>query len=184
MQILVTFRHMSPSDPLKAHATERMMRLKKYFDQTVDAHVVLSVEKNLHRADLNLLAHGINMRGEESSSDMYNSIDRAVERIDKQIKKYHSKIVSHRPRVGARMKLKYQTLEAPEGVEINPAFSDLSHIVETKELDARPMMLDEAVMQMDLVNDDVLVFLNVKTDQINVLYRKAENKYGLIEANS
>lgn len=173
MQVSVTFRHMPASDPLKIHATEKVDHIHKYLGDAADAHVVLSIENHLHKADINLSSHGMLIRGEERSSDMYNSIDRAVAKIEKQIRRYKDKLAAHRPKEGKHFKVKSNLLE---GVEQD------SKIVESKEFQTKPMMLDEAVMQMDLLNDDILVFLNAKTDQINVLYRKADNRYGLMEA--
>ena len=185
MQTSVTFRHMNSSDALKDHALDKTSRLAKYFDDTADVHVVLSTEKYLHKAEVNIGVHGMMICGKEISSDMYNSIDRAMEKIEKQIKKYRSRITKMRPKDGAKMKMRFKLLEAASGGEGDNQASELPPtIIETKEFQARPMMLDEAVMQMALLHNDVLVFLNAKTDQINVLYRKKGNKYGLIEASN
>lgn len=182
MQVSVTFRHMDASDPLKKHALERVDHIKKYLSDAADAHVVLSVDRYMHKADVNLSANGLMIRGEESSGDMYNSIDRAIEKIERQVKRYRNKMSTHRPREGAKLKLRFKRLEHDHQPEQT---SDLPpNVVETKEIEARPMMLDEAVMQLDLLHNDILVFINSKTDQINVLYRKQGNQYGLIETNA
>jgi putative sigma-54 modulation protein len=183
MQISVTFRHMPASDPLKDHAAEKVLHIQKFLGDAADAHVVLSMDGHLHKADINLTSHGMLIRGEERSSDMYNSIDRSVAKIEKQIKRYRDRLVAHRPKEGARHKMKFNILEGGDR-NSELATSTPPAIVETKEFHARPMMLDEAVMQMDLLHNDILVFLNAKTDQLNVLYRKAGNQYGLMEAGS
>jgi putative sigma-54 modulation protein len=114
---------------------------------------------------------------------MYNSIDRAMEKIEKQVRRYRDKLIKLRPKDGVKMKMRFKLLEAAQDVDLETAPDLPPTIIETKEFQARPMLLDEAVMQMDLLHNDVLVFLNAKTDQVNVLYRKKSNKYGLIEAN-
>ncbi len=183
MQISVTFRHMNASDALKAHATERVSRLAKYFEKPSDAHVVLSLERYLQKAETTIQAYGTLICGKESSSDMYNSIDRAIEKIEKQVKRYRNKLIKLRPKDGAKLKMRFKLLESTGDVDRDLASDLPPTIIESREFQARPMMIDEAVMQMDLLHNDVFVFLNSKTDQINVLYRKNGQQYGLIEAN-
>ena len=184
MQTSVTFRHMDTSAALKEHALDKSSRLDKYFDDTAEAHVVLTLERYLHKAEVNINAGGMAICGKEASSDMYNSIDRAMEKIERQVRRYREKLTGMRQRdLGTKMKMRFKLLESVD--EVEDLATDLPPtIIETKEFQARPMMLDEAVMQMDLLHNDVLVFLNAKTDQLNVLYRKKNNKYGLIEANA
>jgi putative sigma-54 modulation protein len=184
MQTIVSFRQIDSSDALKNHAVEKTSRMAKYFDDASDAHVILSTERYLHKAEITINAHGMTMCSKELSSDMYNSIDRAVEKIEKQIKRYRNKLVKLRPKDGARMKMKFKLLEAGADHDIESAPELPPTIIESKDFNARPMLLEEALMQMDLLHNDILVFLNCKTDQINVLYRKKGNKYGLIEANT
>lgn len=173
MQVSVTFRHIDATESLKKHAIDKIEHLKKYLDDSASAHAVLSTEKLAQRADIQVSSHGVMMRGKEDSSDLYNSIDRAVEKLETQIKRYKDKLVNHKPRTGTRMKIKFDTFETN---------SVPSSIVETKEVEARPMMVDEACMQMDLLGSEILVFLNAKTEHMNILYRKKGQKYGLIEA--
>lgn len=184
MQTSVTFRHMGASDALKDHAIEKVNRLSKCLDDKGDAHVVLSTERYLHKAEVNINAHGLIICAKEVSSDMYNSIDRAMEKIEKQIKRYRTRLSKARPQNGSKLKMQFKLLEANGDLDQETASEIPPTIVETKDFQARPMMLDEAVMQMDLLHNDILVFLNVKTDQINVLYRKKGNKYGLIETSN
>ena len=180
MQVSVTFRHMDPTASLKEFASEKAARIEKYLHSSCDAHVVLSVEKYMHQADITIRAHGVMMRGKEKSEDMYNSIDRAVSKIERQVKRYRNKLTSHKPREGvaAKVRLNYLAAEAepePELVEVHP------QVVESKELDAKPMTVEEAVMQMDLLDNDFLVFVNATSGGMNVLYRKTEGRFGLIE---
>lgn len=181
MQTSVTFRHMDASDALRNHAVEKINRMTKYFNEPAEAHVVLSANKFHHRAEVNILAHGMTICGKETSNDMYHSIDRSLEKIEKQVKKYRDKLNSQRPKSGVKMKMRFKLLEGASSTAIDEISELPPTIVETKEFIARPMMLDEAVMQMDLLHNDILVFLNVKSDQINILYRKKDSKYGLIE---
>ena len=180
MQVSVTFRQMDPTAALKEFASEKVARIEKYLHSSCDAHVVLSVEKYMHQADISIKAHGVMMRGKEKSEDMYNSIDRAVSKIERQVKRYRNKLTSHKPREGvaAKVRLNYLAAESepePEMIEVHP------QVVESKELDAKPMTVEEAVMQMDLLDNDFLVFVNATSGGMNVLYRKTEGRFGLIE---
>lgn len=176
MKLTFTFRHMDSSEALKKHAEEKINKLAHYFAEGAHGHVILSADKYLHKSEINLITHGINVCAKESSEDMYNSIQRALDKIEKQLKKYKDRMVSARPKEGSKLKMQFKLFEPNEEEVKKP-----ENIIETKEFHAVPMMLDEALMQMDLLNNDILVFLNAKTDHINVLYRKNNNKYALIE---
>lgn len=191
MQVSVTFRHMEPTEALKEFAAEKVEKIQKYIHTPCDAHVVLSVEKYMHKADILIKAHGVMMRGEEKSEDMYGSIDRAVERIERQVKRYRNKLTSHKPREGAMAKVTLNYLEALREAEPEESTNGNANakdnglppeIVETREIDAHYMTVEEAVMQMDLLHNDFLVFLNAGSGEMNVLYRRKAGAYGLIEA--
>jgi putative sigma-54 modulation protein len=181
MQVSVTFRHMDTSDALKSFAADKVSRIEKYIHTPTDAHVVLSVEKHQHRAEINVIANGVRVRGEESSADMYGSIDAAAQKIERQLKRYREKLANHKAREGAASKVRLTYIEQA-AADINAEVADTpAHIVEAKELDAQPMTVDEAIMKMDLLQNDFFVFMNAKSNEMNVLYRRKEGGYGLIE---
>ena len=95
MQVSVTFRHIDPTEALKSHAVEKLSHLKKYFEDPVHIHVVLSAEKHSQRADIQMDLHAVIMRGEDDSGDLYYSIDRAVEKLEAQIRRHKDKITHH-----------------------------------------------------------------------------------------
>lgn len=183
MQVSVTFRHMDATDALKVFASEKVSKIEKYIHTPTDAHVVLSVEKHVHRAEINVSANGMRVRGEESSSDMYGSIDAAAQKIERQLKRYRNKLSMHKARDGHASKVRLSYIDAGnQQGELGELPSDSpTSIVETKEVDAHPMLLEEAIMQMDLVHSDFIVFINAKTNNVNVLYRRKEGNFGLIE---
>lgn len=182
MQVSVTFRHMDATEALKAFAAEKVSRVEKYIHTPTDAHVVLSVEKHLHRAEINVVANGMRVRGEASSGDMYGSIDGAAMKIERQLKRYRNKLDTHKARDGHSSKVRLSYLDVGADASELPAETP-TQIVETKDLDAHPMLVEEAIMQMDLIHSDFLVFLNAKTNHVNVIYRRKEGNYGLIETN-
>lgn len=187
MQVSVTFRHMEATDALKTHAADRIARIEKYVQSPTDASVVLSVEKYMHQADITIKAHGMLMRGKEKSEDMYASIDRAMAKIERQITRYKKKLAGHKQREGKLAKVKLNILEAErlneaaERVEAEPGLPP--EIIESKDVEVPKLTVDEAVMQMDLLHNDFLVFTNEKSGFINVLYRRKEGNMGLIETH-
>lgn len=179
MQVSVTFRHMDATDALKAFAAEKVSKIEKYIHTPTDAHVVLSVERHQHRAEINVSANGMRIRGEESSGDMYGSIDAAAQKIERQLKRYRNKLANHKAREGHASKIK---LSFVENVDVAEMAAEAPHaVIETQEIDATPMSVEEAIMQMDLLQNDFIVFINAKTSAVNVLHRRKEGNFALIE---
>ena len=169
MQVSVTFRHMDPTDALKQFAEGKVEKIEKFVHAPTDAHIVLSVEKYMHKADITIKANnGMLMRGQEKSEDMYASIDRAMAKIERQVRRYRDKLHSHKPRNGDSAKVLLNVFGAPALEPVGEAeaqdTSAETKVVETKEINAKPMSVDEAVMQMDLLHNDFLVFLNDETN--------------------
>lgn len=178
MQIAVTFRHMETSNPLKTYLEEKVSRVKKYIDEPIDAQAVMSVEKKIrHRVEVTLVAKGITIKGSEETSDMYAAIDAVVDKIERQLKRYKDKIKRHKPSAGRERQIAKSVLSA-ESVD-EGAVEPL--IVRTNSFFVKPMSVEEAVMQMDLLHKDFLVFTDDRSAEINVVYRRKDGHYGLIE---
>ncbi len=178
MQVSVTFRKMEPSDSLKSYATDKVMRLKKYIDAPADVNVVLAKQKYRYIADIKVMTHGIMMRGEENSEDMYSSIDVALSKLERQARKYKDKIRRYEPvKIGSDIMVTHNVVDH-ESLEDDRE----PKIIKSSEFQAKPMSVDEAVMQMDLLNNDFLVFVNSSTRDVNVVYRRQDGNFGLIEA--
>lgn len=180
MQVAVTFRHMESTEALKACANEKIGKVTKYLPKATSAHVIMSVEKLEHRAEVLIDAGGIHVRAEARTNDMYRSIDDAMDKIVRQVKRYQQKIHDH--------KAKHAPHEIPVMHHIfalpTEEARQRDHIVSTKQIMAREMSVDDAVMQMDLLDNDFLVFQNVDSKQVNVLYRRDGKHFGLIEAQT
>jgi putative sigma-54 modulation protein len=179
MQVAVTFRHMDSTDALKDYANEKVSKVSKYLQRATNAHVILWVEKLQHKAEVLIDAGGIHCRGEAHSENMYKSIDEATDKIVRQVKRYRDKIHSHKGKHLGTMAVTHSIVELPEEAEQKTM---VASIVEKKTIDARPMTVDEAVMQMDLIHNDFFIFQNVDSKQLNVIYRREGGRYGLIEA--
>ncbi|MET0402978.1 MAG: ribosome-associated translation inhibitor RaiA [Cystobacter sp.] len=205
MQLNITFRQFGSSDALKEYAKEKVERVNKYLDRAGEAHVVLSLERHLHHADITIHSGAWVLRGKDKSEDMYASIDSAMDKIESQLRKYKEKIKNHhgRERVHHRQdlvndfKVRHKVFElaedqavaqeaTPEAPRIvapsTPALESPSHrIVRTSDITVRPMPVDEAVMQMNLLNQDFYVFQHATTHEVCVVYRrKDDGQFGLI----
>lgn len=192
MQFSVVFRHMEPTDALKSYARERMDRIRKYLPDPIACHVVFSTERHNHRIDVNFQLHnGLSIAGHETTENMYSSIDLVIAKIERQVRKYKGKLeargvrphhVEPLPWSHSIVKEAFSGLEepAPEPAEEGPA-TEL-RVVKTERFHANPMTVADAVAQLNLAQEDVLVFRSVEADnRIAVVYRRDDGSYGLIE---
>lgn len=181
MQISVTFRHMEVSNPIRDYAEEKIARAKKYIDEPIDAQVVLSVAKKIrHKAEVVLLAKGLTIKGTEETDDMYAAIDAVVDKIERQLKRYREKLKAHKPLTGKERKVK-KTIYAAESIDMSETEPD---IIRADSFVVKPLAVEEAVMQMDLMHKEFLVFTDASTEEVNVVYRRKDGNYGLIVPHS
>ncbi len=173
MQTSVTFKNIDPSDHLKSYVKDKLNRFDKYLYNPAEASVVLSVEKFRHIAEINIIGDRLNINGKEETEDMYSAIDMTLDKLEKQIKKNKQKT---RERRAGKGKSKPVAEAAPMAME-----EDNEKQVVVKNIDYKPMDVDEAIMQMDLMNGNFLVFTNARSDQVNVLYRRNDGDFGLIQ---
>ncbi|MBS1153346.1 MAG: ribosomal subunit interface protein [Myxococcaceae bacterium] len=189
MQLNITFRHFEPIDSLKNYAREKVERANKYLDRAGEAHVVLSLERHLHHADITITSGPFVLRGRERSEDMYASIDLAMDKIERQLRRYKERLkhhhgqdrVHHRQDLVNNLKVRHDVVEMPEGIPEGQ--ESPTRVIKTNDLLVKRLNVDEAIMQMDLMNNDFLVFTNVATAEMNVVYRRKDGHYGLIEAS-
>jgi len=184
MQTSVTFRHMEPSEPLKQHVMDKLQRIRKFFPDPIRAQIVLSLERYLHKADIIITLHnGLAIKGKELTEDMYSAIDQVMEKIERQVRRYKEKIASHRPAAGPELLVHYEVMEAVEAVEGGAEAEKPPEykIVKSSKFFAKPMSPEEAIMQMSLLGNEFLVFTNASTKDVNVVYKRSDGNYGLIE---
>jgi putative sigma-54 modulation protein len=202
MQLNITFRQFGSSDALKEYAKEKVDRVNKYLDRAGEAHVVLSLERHLHHAEITIHSGSWVLRGREKSEDMYASIDLAMDKIEAQLRKYKEKIknhhgrdrVHHRQELVNQLKVRHKVFELPEEFQESDAEASeaqtaqaaapaqpATRIVRTSEITVKPMSVDDAVMQMNLMNQDFYVFQHATTHEVCVVYRrKDDGQFGLI----
>ena len=209
MQLSTTFRHMDASQAVRDYAEEKLDKIRKYFQKDpIAAHAVFSVERGFHHvADINItLPNGIVINAKETTEDMYSSIDLATARIERQVRKWKEKIRDHKPHGGPSVSVREMVLLAEE-MEPRPETHQVAHaagdglgkaqvarsatvsapvaaafqIVKDETFIARAMRVEDAVMQLNLLGDELLVFTDVNSQTISVLYRRKDGNYGLIE---
>jgi putative sigma-54 modulation protein len=178
MQTTVTFKNLNPSKHYKAYVCDKLDRFDKLLDNPAEANIVLSVEKLRHIAEINLTGDRLNINAKEQNTDMHAAIDLVLDKLKKQLKKNKQKIRSRRS--GSKDSDKNKTI--PGESTINPDESEKQITVHN--IDYKPMDIEEAVMQMDLISDYFLVFTNSLTNRVNVLYRRSDGDYGLIQPNT
>lgn len=177
MQIAVMFRHMEASDPVRTYAEEKLARVKKYIEEPIDVQVALSVEKKIrHKAEVTIVAKGITIKGSEETNDMYAAIDNVVAKIERQLRRYKEKLKKHQPASGRERQVQ-KTVIAAESIEEGGAEP---MIIRSHSFQVKPMSVEEAVMQMDLLDKEFLVFTDAASEEINVVYRRKDGNYGLI----
>ena len=177
MQTSVTFKNIDPSDNLKSYVGDKLDRFDKFLDNPAEANVVLAVEKFRHIAEINISGDRLSIIGKEETVDMYSAIDMVLDKLEKQIKKNKEKIRERRSAA------KNRNRSIPDE-EINLPDEDIERQIKIRNIEYKPMDVEEAVLQMDLIEDNFLVFTNARSDQINVLYRRRDGHYGLIQPSS
>ena len=172
MRIKITGRNIELTEGLKAAVEDKLNKLEKYFTPDTEVNVTLSVEKERQKVEVTIPMKGSYIRSEQVSSDMYVSIDLVEEIIERQLKKYKNKIVD-KQQAAASFSKAY--------VENDYADDDEIKIVRTKKFDIKPMYPEDACIQMELLGHNFFVFCNAETDQVNVVYKRKNGTYGLIE---
>ena len=180
MQITLRGKNIDLTDALRDYVEKRLGKFDKYFQQPLVAQVTLSVERDRHIVEITIPVNDIVLRGEEATGDMYSSIDLVVEKIERQVHKYKTRINRKLRETGGKG-LGELILEAASN---NNNEAEDQRVVKTKRFPLKPMIVDEAIMQMNLVGHDFFVFANADTDEINVVYRRKDGDYGLLEPNT
>lgn len=169
MNVIVNGRHLEITPALRSYAEGKIGKFEKYLSNISEAIVTLSVEKYRHKAEVLLKVNGYLIQAEGTTGEIYSSIDEVVEKLEKQVKKYKDKYRSFR-------KGDKKTSEA-----VSEKTPPEARIIKHKRFDMKPMGPEEAVDQMELLDKDFFVFVNEVSGDINVVYRRKDGNFGLIE---
>ena len=181
LPIKVTGRHVSVTEPIKDYAVKKIEGLHLDYPRIIEAQVILDVQKYRHLAEVILhCANHITIEAAAESTDMYAAIDEVVSKIAQQMRKYKTKIMrQHRPRRGEVRHVEEQIFSIDATFETHAETEP--KLIQTEQYPVKPMFVDEAVLQLEISNRQFVVFQNAKTDKVNVLYRRKDEGFGLIE---
>ncbi len=170
MQVMVTFRHVEPSEGLRQYAEEKVQRVNKFVRRPIDAHVTLSVLKHRHIAEVQLSGNHLSVAATEETGDLYSAIDLAMTKIERQVKKH---VARYRNRKGAN--------NVPAAIAADTEVTRNGAVIRATRVPVKPMSVDEAVLQLKLQNSGFLLFKNAASETLSVIYRRKDGNYGLIE---
>ena len=172
MNLVISGKNLDITEGLRSAIEEKIGKLERYFTDTTEVHVTLSTEKNRQKIEITIPMKGSIIRAEEVSSDMYVSIDLVEEVIERQLRKYKNKLIDKEQNAAH---LSQSFIEADD-------FEDEDiQIIRSKKFAMKPMDPEEACVQMELIGHNFFVFRNSETDEVNVVYKRKGNTYGLIE---
>jgi putative sigma-54 modulation protein len=173
MQITITARHFDLTKAIRDYVEESTSRLEKYFDHIINVHFVLSLDNNQNNVEMILHIPKNNLKSEATEKDMYVAIDASIDRMEAQIKKLKGKWTDHHQKTSVK--------ESAHFVYANLIEGQKKKTVKTKRIVAEIMSVDEALDKFEELKEPYLIFKNIETDNINVLVRKDEQHYKLLE---
>ena len=172
MNFNIVGKNIEVTEGLRSAVEDKIGKLERYFTPETQVNVTLSVEKERQKIEVTIPVKGSIIRSEQVSNDMYVSIDLVEEIIERQLKKYKTKLVDKQQDVGC-FKQEYIEKDFMDDEEVK--------IIRTKKFDIKPMYPEDACVQMELLGHNFYVFCNAETEQVNVVYKRKGNTYGLIE---
>ena len=173
MKFIISGKNITVTEGLKTAVQDKLSKLERYFTPDTEVVVTLSVEKERQKIEVTIPVKGNIIRSEQVSNDMYVSIDLVEEVIERQLKKYRTKLVTKQQNAAAVFKQDFLDEKSEDDEEIK--------IIRTKKFDMKPMYPEDACVQMELLGHDFYVFINAETEDVNVVYKRKGNTYGLIE---
>ena len=175
MKIKITGKGMNVSDYLRGVVQKKAEKLGRYFKPNTEMGVMLTIEKNRHIAEVTVPVDGILLRTEEATGDMYSSIDAVLKKLERKIRKHRTKLTHRLHEDAFESDAAVYDGDGEDEEEIFP------RLVRSKKFSIKPMDIEEAMMQMELIGHSFFVFRNAETNDVNVLYLRNDGNYGLIE---
>ncbi len=186
--IKITGRHVEVTDSMKDYAMEKISKVEKFINRIIDVNVIMDIQKLDHRVEIILTFGSMKIKSAASSTDMYASIDKAVDKLAAQLRRYKSKIQDHHAKGLSFIDMNVNVLKRPTEEEIEFDEADILDnrfhphaMIKQKTLPLKTLTYDEAVMKMELSGDAFLVFKSEKDQKLKVIYRRKDGNYGIIE---
>lgn len=174
MKVTVIAKNMELTDALKEIVQKKISKLEKYFEANVEAKATLSVQKNRHIIEVMIPFNGIVLRGEESTSDMYKSLDLVEDKLERQIRKQKTRL--SRKHSGSLRFAEINNIDLKSEEE-----EEDGKLVRVKKFGVKPMNSEEAILQMDLLGHNFFVYQDADSNKVNVIYKRKDGDYGLLE---
>lgn len=173
MKYIVSGKNTEVSDALKNQAIKKLNKIEKFFKDDSECHLTFTVEKSRHIFEVTIMAKGFFIRAEETTDDMYASIDAVIDKLERQIRKNKTKL-------GKRIR---QESVVPDNFQIHENIEEENNyrIMKSKRFAIKPMSVEEAILQMNLLGHNFFVFSNAESEEVNVVYKRKDGNYGLIE---
>lgn len=173
MKFIISGKNFDVTDSLKERVGKKLGKLEKFFSSQTEVHVTMSIQRNKPILEVTIPANSVTLRAEVSCDDMYQCIDKAVDILERQIRKNKTRL-EKKLHSGAFKPEYFNTdIDVEEETDFN--------VVRTKRFAVKPMPVDEAILQMNLLGHEFFMFSNADTNQVNVVYKRKDGNYGLIE---
>jgi putative sigma-54 modulation protein len=174
MQIAVTFRHIEPHEGMKDYVKEKVEKLEKYLENPREVHVVLSSEKFRHIAEITVISDGMTLNSQGRDSDLYAAVDQMADKIERQVRERRGKVKRKRGTVPS-------VIGSQEEEGSSEAKRETASMIQQRRTLVKPMSLEEAVAQLELLQEDFFLFINSNSGQINVLSRRKDGELEWVE---
>ncbi|AGC69345.1 ribosomal subunit interface protein [Thermoclostridium stercorarium subsp. stercorarium DSM 8532] len=172
MKYIVNGKNIEVTDALRERAIKKLSKIEKFFKSDAECNIMFKVEKNRHICEVTIFSKDLFIRAEETTNDMYASIDMVIDKLERQIRKNKTKL-------GKRIR---QESVIPENFDIKEDIEEENYkVVKSKRFAIKPMDVEEAILQMNLLGHNFFVFTNAETEEVNVVYKRKDGNYGLIE---
>ncbi len=184
MKLNIRGQNLEVTQALKDYVEKKLGKLERYFDTppTNDAQVTLSVNKDIQSVEVTIPMPSLLLRAEERNTDMYTSIDLVLDKLERQIRKHKTKVNSKFRQEGSLRTLFKDNFEATvPNKPLHEEEEDDMEVVRTKRFTLKPMDIEEAILQMNMIGHDFFVFSNMDSEEVNVVYKRSDGRYGLIE---
>jgi putative sigma-54 modulation protein len=173
MKVIITSKNLNASDHLKETIESKFQKLGKYFSNEINVNIMLTLEKSRQKIEATINAKGTIFRAEDTTNDIYNGVDKVVDRLSSHMSKYKTKLQKKHKDNKSILVADIPDIPEEDGADLA--------VVRKKKFDLLPMSADEAILQMELLEHNFFVFLNMETDGVGVVYKRKDGNYGLLE---
>lgn len=177
MKVTYTARKVNLRENFKQRAERKLLKFERLFSENAAANVVVTLEKNRQTVEITVKDNGMVYRAESTMNEMNDALDKVIDVLARQIRKNKTKL-ERKIKIGAIQDFVEQT------PDIDEAEDDEYKVVRTKHIIVKPVTVDEAILEMNMVNHNFFMFTNADTDEVNVVYKRADGNYGLLEPSS